>query len=155
MQKSVVQCANTGERFDLNPAGTEEVMRIKLLCYLMRAPVPIADGRSVIAEKRITCSRKGRRPTACPFCDQERSLRARGHRPSATAKYTSGATTTMLVILISNDSEIAVAAKKNDQDSSCSRPGALKIQPDDRILKRQGQCGMNERPAKIFSGVKQ
>ena len=29
-----------GERFDLNPTGTEEVMRIILLRYLMRVPVP-------------------------------------------------------------------------------------------------------------------
>ena len=29
-----------GDRFYSNPAGAEEVMRIKLLCYLMRVPVP-------------------------------------------------------------------------------------------------------------------
>ena len=60
----------------------------------------------------------------------------------------------MLVILISNDSEIAMAATKNDQDSSCWTQRRKKYNPTIAKLS-DGTSGMNERPAKIFSGVKQ
>ena len=60
----------------------------------------------------------------------------------------------MLVILISNDSEIAMAAKKNDHDSSCWIQRRKKYNPTIAKLS-DGTSGMNERPAKIFSGVKQ
>ena len=60
----------------------------------------------------------------------------------------------MLVILISNDSEIALAATKNEEDSPCWTQRRKKYNPT--IAKvSDGTSGMNERPAKKFSGVKQ
>jgi hypothetical protein len=81
-------------------------------------------------------------------------LEFRWSETAATAKYTNGATTTMLVILISNDSEIAMAATKNDEDSPCSTHRRNKYNPTIAKLS-DGTSGMNERPAKRFSGVKQ
>ena len=68
--------------------------------------------------------------------------------------YTSGAKITMLVILISNDNEIAMAAVKNDEDSPCWIHCRKKYNPTITKLS-EGTSGMNERPAKIFSGAKQ
>ena len=73
---------------------------------------------------------------------------------SAHTKYTSGTTITMLVILMRNDSEIAIAATKNDEDSPCSTLRRKKYNPTIAKLS-DGTSGMNERPAKTFSGVKQ
>jgi hypothetical protein len=60
----------------------------------------------------------------------------------------------MLVILISNDSEIAMAATKNDEDSPCLTHRRKKHKPTIAKLS-EGTSGMNDRPAKTFSGVKQ
>src|SRR6266540_927912 len=60
----------------------------------------------------------------------------------------------MLVILISNDSEMAMAATKNDVNSPCSTQHKKKYNPTIAKLS-DGTSGMNERPAKTFSGVKQ
>src|SRR5437868_7674279 len=59
----------------------------------------------------------------------------------------------MLVILIRSDKEIAIAARKN----SSSRPLlALRRKRYKPMMARlsDGTSGMNERPAKIFSGAK-
>ena len=59
----------------------------------------------------------------------------------------------MLVILIRSDKEIAIAARKN----SSSRPLlALRRKKYKPMIARlsDGTSGMNERPAKIFSGAK-
>jgi hypothetical protein len=72
----------------------------------------------------------------------------------AHTTYASGATITMLVILIRNDSEIAMAATKNDEDLRCSTHRRKKYNPTIAKLS-DGTSGMNERPAKTFSGVKQ
>ena len=60
----------------------------------------------------------------------------------------------MLVILISNDSEIAIAATKNDHNSPCWTQRRKKYNPTIAKLS-DGTSGMNERPAKMFSGAKQ
>ncbi len=60
----------------------------------------------------------------------------------------------MLVILISNDSEIAMAVTNNDEDSPCWTHRRKKYNPTIAKLS-DGTSGMNERPAKTFSGVKQ
>ena len=55
---------------------------------------------------------------------------------SATVKYKSGATITMLVILIRRKSEIAIAASKNGIRLAVVSPPQKKIETDDREAKR-------------------
>src|SRR6266550_1504478 len=80
-------------------------------------------------------------------------LEIRRSETASTAKYTSGATITMLVILMRNDSESAMAATKNDDDSLCSTYRRRRQNPTIAKLS-DGTSGMNDRPAKIFTGAK-
>ena len=60
----------------------------------------------------------------------------------------------MFVIFMSNDSEIAIAATQNDEDLTCWTQRRKKYNPTIAKLS-DGTSGMNERPAKTLSGVKQ
>src|SRR5215831_15824441 len=71
----------------------------------------------------------------------------------ATAKYTSGAAITTLVTLIRIESEIVIAARKNETHSRSSIQRRKKYKPMIARLS-DGTSGMNERPAKIFNGAK-
>src|SRR5215469_12088601 len=107
------------------------------------------EGISAIAAKKTNCSRNWRFRLAMrnAVCGKP------GLPILVTAKYTSGATIIMLVILMRNDSEIAIAATKNDEGSPCSTQRRKKYRPTIAKLS-EGTSGMNERPAKTFTGAK-
>ena len=59
----------------------------------------------------------------------------------------------MLVTLIKIESEIVIAARRNETDSRSSIQRRKKYKPTMARLS-DGTSGMNERPAKIFTGAK-
>src|SRR5512133_3813952 len=113
----------------------------------MRAKSANFDRGPHVATQGVAVSKTAGAIWRSPFLELPRSA------PSTTTRYKKGAAITLLVILRRTERESALAATKNDDDSLCSTYRRRRYNPTIAKLS-DGTSGMNDRPAKIFTGAK-